>query len=317
MYHPIIGIDVSKNDFVVARHGAKSTQTFANTPEGFAAFYKTFQSSFANCLIVLEVTGGYEQALSLYIIRQGISLHKASGLQIKNFVRSFGKHAKTDRIDALAIAHYGFERQRSLKLYDVKPKVAENLYHMMMRKQDLMQILIAEKNRYQAPNQALFKESIKRHIEFVEEEINKIEELMAESIQNDASYSCWAQELLSIPGVGLKTVYAILALVPEIGALNGKQMASLCGLAPHPKQSGKSKGYSATVGGRRDLRSALFMAAMAAARSKSRLGDWYQSLITRGKKKMIAIVALMRKIMVIANAKVRDLVVGDPCGKCG
>lgn len=319
MYNTIIGIDVSKDDFVVVRHGCKFAHTFANNSEGFAEFIKDFEGRLSDCLVVLEVTGGYEQALTLHIVSQGINVHKASGRQIKNFIRSFGKHAKTDKIDAMAIARYGHDRQLGLKLYEPKSCTSETLYNLVMRKQDLMQILVAEKNRYQAPNNEAIKDSIKRHIEFVESEIQDLETKLAECFKDDEDYARKAQELLSVPGVGIKTVYSILALVPEIGTLNGKQIASLCGLAPHPKQSGKSKSYSATIGGRRDLRPALFMAAMAAARSKSRLGDWYQSLTGRGKKKMVSQVALMRKIMVIANAKIRDLlngvVVVEPCGK--
>lgn len=131
----------------------------------------------------------------------------------------------------------------------------------------------SEKNRYQAPNQILFKANIKRNIEFIEASINEIEVQLAANIRRDEFYASKAKELLTIPGIGIKTVYSILALLPELGTLNGKQIASLCGLAPHPKQSGKNKGYRATIGGRRELRSALFMAAMAAARSKSRLGE--------------------------------------------
>lgn len=321
MYSIIIGIDVSKDNFVAAKHGDKNTPSFTNNQEGFAEFYQAFQPCIANCLVVMEVTGGYEQELALYLVNQGINVHKASGLQVKNFIRSFGKHAKTDNIDALAIAHYGYERQQGLKLYEERTDIAETLYHLVMRKQDLTQILVAEKNRYQAPNNKIFKESILRHIEFVAKELSEIELKLAECINNNEVYAAKAQELESISGVGSKTAYSILALMPELGTLNGKQVASLCGLAPHPKQSGKSNGYSATVGGRRNIRPILFMAAMAAARSKSHLGDWYRGLIARGKKKMVAQVALMRKIMVIANAKLRDLLknleVVEPCGKCG
>ena len=319
MYNTIIGIDVSKDDFVVARHGCKDTKTFNNTPEGFAIFTQNYQKYLPECLTVLEVTGGYESALTTHLIVQGVNVHKAPGLQIKNFIRSFGKRAKTDKIDALAIAHYGYERQKNLRLYEQKSEEADKLYHLVMRKEDLMQILVSEKNRYQAPNNTLVRGGIQRHIDFINDELLDIESQISEVIKNDATYLNKAKVLIEIPGVGPKTVYSLLARIPELGVLNRRQIASLCGVAPHPKQSGKSNGYSATAGGRRDFRPTLFMAAMAAARSKSALGDWYQSLITRGKKKMVALVALMRKIIVIANAKIRDclneVVVVEPCGK--
>lgn len=306
MYHTIIGIDVSKDDFVVARHGCLKTQTFNNTNEGFSLFNQHYHQELSECLVVLEVTGGYEHALTLYLICHGVRVHKAPGLQIKNFIRSFGKRAKTDVIDALAIAHYGYDRQNDLRLYEEKSEVADMLYHLVMRKDDLTQMLVSEKNRVQAPNNILVKDGIQRHIAYIKDELKEIESKITEIIKNDPLYDKKAKVLTTIPGVGAKTTHSLLARIPELGTLDRRQIASLCGVAPHPKQSGKSKGYRATTGGRRDFRPTLFMAAMAAGKSRSPLGDWYHNLLAHGKKKMVALVALMRKIIVIANAKIRD-----------
>ncbi len=306
MYNIILGIDVSKDDFVVARHGFLKTQTFSNNSEGFVLFNQHYHQELSECLVVLEVTGGYEHALTLYLVDHGVRVHKAPGLQIKNFIRSFGKRAKTDVIDALAIAHYGYDRQKDLRLYGKKSEAADTLYHLVMRKEDLTQMLVSEKNRVQAPNNILVKEGIQRHIVYITDELKDIESQITEIIKNDTLYHKKAKVLTTIPGVGAKTTYSLLARIPELGTLDRRQIASLCGVAPHPKQSGKSIGYSATTGGRRDFRPTLFMAAMAAGKSRSTLGDWYQSLLARGKKKMVALVALMRKIIVIANAKIRD-----------
>jgi transposase len=237
-----------------------------------------------------------------------LGVHRAAGRQIKNFIRSYGQYAKTDRIDAIAIARYSHERGSSLALYKPVDDTYKKLNEYVTRRLDLVQMLVQEKNRYKSPTGKGMKANIQEHITFLNEQIKSIDgEILDLQKQSKESLDKW-ELLQTIEGVGEKTATFLLALLPELGMLNGKQIASLSGLAPYSKDSGKSQGYrSTTYGGRRDLRPILFLSAMAAGRTKGKLGRWYRDLISKGKKKMVALVALMRKIIVIANAKIRDL----------
>src|SRR6516225_8893969 len=306
IYQNIFGVDTSKTEIVVALHGNKKTQTFSNDIQGFTEFYQTYKDFLKNSLIIVEATGGYERAFQSFLYDGNISSHKASGRQIKNFIRSFGTEAKTDAIDAKAIAQYGFERQTRLRLHKEKPGAKKILNSLVMRRIDLVQMLVAEKNRKQAPDNAVIKEGVSRHIAFMEEEIINIETAINDCISSNEELQKTVKAIKETDGIGEKTAPAFVALIPELGNLNRRQIASLCGVAPHPKQSGAYKGYARTLGGRRHIRPMLYLSAMAVARSKGRLGIWYRELISRGKKPLVALVALMRKIIIIANAKARD-----------
>lgn len=307
MYQYFIGIDISKHNFVVAQHSQNNTQSFDNTLEGFKAFYKSFESVLSKSLVVLETTGGHEMALINHLLEQNVVIHRANARKVKYFIRSLGKEAKTDIIDAIGLARYGYERHESLEPFVVKLQIQEHLQQLVQRRLDLRQMLIQEKNRRQAPNQHLrVMESCKSLIQALETQLQDIENEIQAIIDTVPEQKEKQQILQEIDGIGVTISSALLALLPELGRVNRRQIASLVGLAPHPCESGKLIGYRQTKGGRRDVRCILFMAAMTAARSKGRLGEFYRNLISKGKKKMVALTALMRKIVVIANAKLSD-----------
>lgn len=307
MYQYFIGIDISKDSFVAAQHGQNSVQSFDNTIEGFQNFYKNFESVLSESLVVLETTGGHEMALINYLVSQNIVIHRANARKVKYFIRSLGKEAKTDVIDAIGLARYGYERYESLEPYVVKLYAQEYLQQLVQRRLDLRQILVQEKNRKKAPNQHIrVIESCNNIIQALEIQLKNIENEIQEIIEADPKQKEKQRILQEVDGIGSVISSALLALLPELGKINRRQIASLVGLAPYAYESGKSIGYRQTKGGRRDVRCILFMAAMTASRSKGRLGDFYRNLISKGKKKMVALTALMRKIVVIANAKLVD-----------
>jgi transposase len=305
-YQNIFGVDTGKYEIVVALHGDKKTKSFPNNDEGFLEFYKLYVDLLPTSMIVVEATGGYERDFQSFLNANNIASHKASGRHIKNFIRSYGLQAKTDVIDAKAIAQYGFERQASLRLYEEKPDSQQRLTSLILRRADLIQMLVAEKNRKQAPSNRMIKDGIGRVIACIEAEITCLDGEIAHCIELDDALKTAHRIVMEVDGIGVKTASSLLALVPELGTVNRREIASLCGVAPHPKQSGSHRGYSRTVGGRRYVRPMLYLSAMAAARSKGRLGIWYRDLVARGKKPLVALVALMRKIIVIANAKVKE-----------
>lgn len=310
MYQSFIGIDISKNDFVVALHRDKNVQTFSNNVSGFKAFYAAYRSVLPDGLVVLETTGGYELALIHYLKAKRCSVHRANTRKVKYFIRSLGRLAKSDAIDAKSLAEYGAERYEKLALFCENPR--KKLQKFVQRREDLKQVLVQEKNRRQAPDQADMKTSINALVNFLEKEIKRLEQQMEAMVNADPLFMQQCQVLQTVHGIGKIIAVQLLALLPEIGQLDRKKIASLAGVAPHPYESGQKIGYRFTKGGRKAVKRILFMAAISACKSHSRLGNFYRQLMARGKKKMVALTALMRKMLVIANAKMRDCLLTLP-----
>lgn len=309
-YHSFIGIDIGKNEFVTALHGEKSVRSYQNTAQGNADFLSDYRAILSTSLVVLESTGGHENAVLLFLVNAQIDVHRADTRKVKSFIRSYGQKGKTDKIDALALASYAQERQHLLTLFKPQNLNQTRLKSFEERRLDLKQMLVQEKNRAKSPLSQHAIKSIRAVIACLEEQIEEVVSQMKEIVESDEAISRKKSTLKGIPGIGETTANTLLALVPELGHLNGKQIASLCGLAPFPKQSGTKTWYSRTNGGRRNMRPILFLAAMGARRTKTSLADFYERLVKAGKKKLVALVALMRKIVVIANARIRDLMKG-------
>lgn len=306
-YQGFVGIDIGKNEFVVGSNSCKTTKSFSNDDTGHTAFIAEYRSVLSQSLTVLEGTGGYEKELLLRLVENGLAVHRADTRKVKNFIRSFGTFAKTDAIDARALAHYGQERHSRLNLFQLQSKSEEMLRLLVERRIDLTKMLTQEKNRHQAPLNKPLKRSIATVIKCLEKQVAALEEKMDELIAADLELTQKEKILRSVPGIGPITAKSVLALIPELGTLDRKKIASLCGLAPHTKQSGLKTWYTPTRGGRRNVRPILFLSAMAARRSKgTELSRFYENLIANGKKKMVALTAVMRKIVVIANARLRD-----------
>jgi len=305
-YQSFIGIDIGKNEFVAAVFGNRETKSYANDLSGFSKLFKDYYHILKTSLVVLETTGGYENNLTLFLIEKNITVHRADTRKVKSFIRSYGQKAKTDKIDALALATYAHERQATLKPFMASNSQQNTLKFLEERRQDLKQMLVQEKNRAKSPLYVTLNKSIIKVIKFLEKELIIINDEIDSIIRSNNIFLEKKKILLEIPGIGETTANSLLALIPELGHLDRKAIASLCGLAPYPKQSGTKTWYSRTNGGRINLKPVLFMAAMGARRTKTSLSEFYEKLIQNGKKKMVALTALMRKIIVIANARLRD-----------
>jgi transposase len=305
LYTNFIGLDIGKFNFVVAVYGSKVTKEYENNPRGISSFLKDYKSILSNSLCVLETTGGYEMRLSFTLCDKNFAVHRANTRKVKNFIRSFGNQAKTDALDAQALAFYGYERKEILEKFVPSSKKSLDLYELVQRRQDLKQMLIAEKNRYQAPRANLIKKSCITMIKMLTKQVEAIDAEINALIENDADLKAKKETLKTIPGIGNIIANELLILMPELGKINRKEIASLAGLAPRANDSGVHRGYRRTGYGRNTVKPILFLAAMAARNSKSPLRDFYLKLIANGKKKMVALVALMRKIIVIANARLK------------
>jgi transposase len=306
VYNNFVGIDIGKLSFVVAVYDNKKVKEYENTIEGIEDFLKDFRSVLSTAFIVLETTGGYEMRLLLTLCDKGFSVHRANTRKVKNFIRSLGNGAKTDPLDGKALALYGYERHSRLACF--KPQSAQSLelYELVQRCNDLKFMLVAEKNRLKAPRANYVKESCELMIEALSKQVSTLTTRINQLIENDIILKKKKEILKTIPGIGEVTSNHLLVLMPELGSLNRKQVASLAGLAPISNDSGQFKGYRATGHGRAGVKPILFMAAMAARNSNSWLKEFYKRLVDAGKKKIVALTALMRKIIVIANARIRD-----------
>lgn len=307
LYNNFVGVDIGKFSFVVAIHGQKQVKEYDNDPSGIKSFIKDYQKYLSKGLCLLETTGGYEMRLVLTLCEAGYAVHRANTRKVKHFIRSLGNSAKTDKLDSKALALYGYERSARLECFTPQSKQALALYELVQRRQDLKRLLVAEKNRLKAPRANLVQESCRAMIETINQQVQLITEQINTFIDQDAGLKAKKEILKSIPGIGDITANELLVLLPELGALSRRQIASLAGVAPMANDSGTFKGYRATGHGRSDIKPILFMAAMAARNSNSSLKSFYNRLIEAGKKKMVALTALMRKIIVIANARLKPL----------
>jgi transposase len=304
MYQNFIGIDISKDTFAAAAHTSKDSHTFSNDQAGFKSFIKAYKPFLSQALIVLETTGGYELQQVRYLQEENLAVHRANTRKVKHFIKSFGILGKSDYIDAQGLAQYGAERHAKLEIFIENPR--KMLQKLVERREDLKKMLVQEKNRLQSPDQKELSKSFKAIISALNSQLKSIENDIEKYCKNHPDLEKKRKVLETVSGIG-KTISAqLIALLPELGTIDRKKIASLAGLAPHPYESGKKIGYRSTRGGRDNVKKVLFMAALTASRSKSALGDFYNRLVSAGKKKMVALVALMRKILVVANARMKE-----------
>lgn len=307
MYHSFVGIDIGKFEIYVAVYGSNAVKMYKNEESDLKKFYQEQKKFLKQGLVILETTGGYEKYVVEFLLSKKIAVHRANTRIVKNFIRSLGKFGKSDKIDALCLARYGNERYETLSLYDPRSDADNKLVQINNRINELKQDLVREKNRLQAPDNKFIIESLEINIRNFELEITRLQVILDKLISENTDMQAKATTIQEVAGIGKITAINLLLSLPELGDISNKAIASLAGVAPHPNESGNKIGYRKTVGGRRHIRPTLYLAAMGASRSHSPLGDWYRSLIARGKRPIVALVALARKIVVLANAKLRDL----------
>jgi transposase len=298
-----LGFDVSKDKVTVFDSQSKSCLDVPNRFDDLVRFLKPFS---AQTLAVCEATGGYERILLSALMAAGVPGHRADAVKVKAFIRSF-RQGKSDAIDAKALARYAQERADTLALFCPSDENRVALSSLVERRRELVALRVAETNRSKAPMAQECAFSFKAMLKAIATQIKAVETRIQTLIASSVELKETIETLETIHGVGRITAIELASAMPELGAMTGKQTASLAGLAPHPRDSGTVHGKRFIRQGRRNAKPILFMAALAAAHSKSDLGTFYKGLVERGKKKIVAITALMRKIIVIANARIRDM----------
>lgn len=308
VYTNFIGFDVSKETITVHNQNSGAAQDIENSSSGLRTFVRSLSPT---CLAICEPTGGYEALLLTVLAEAGVPTHRADARKVKAFIRSLGIYGKTDAIDARALAAYAQERHKRLSLWAAPEPVRLELQALVARRQELIALQTAEKNRAKAPlanHKAgrYVKASCTRMLKMIALEINKTQRAIEAIMLADDDLRERQAVLMQLKGIGPVVATTLLATMPELGHLTRRQVASLAGLAPHPRQSGKTQQYRRVCGGRREVKRILFMAAMVAARHHPDLKAFYDRLIKNGKKPLVALTAVMRKLIVIINAKIRD-----------
>lgn len=299
----VLGCDVGKAEIVVFDSRDGTLRHLPNTASALTAFAAGLGP---DCLAVCEATGGYEDALLAALVTAGCPAHRADARKVKAFIRSYGTLGKSDALDAAALARYGAERHAQLSRWQPLEPARERLQTLVRTRADLVAQRTACTNRLGAPGMEPVRAALQALRDCLETQIAALAAAIAETLRRIARTDRSEQALRSIPGIGPITAASLIALMPELGRIGRRQAAALAGLAPHPNQSGRSDAYRRTRGGRTGIKSILFMPALAAARHDPAMRNAYARLIANGKKPIVAITAIMRRIIVIANARVRD-----------
>lgn len=298
-----LGCDVGKAGIVVFDSRGDTLGSLPNEASALAAFAAGLGP---DCLVVCEATGGYEDALLAALVSAGCPAHRADARKVKAFIRSYGTLGKSDALDARALARYGAERHARLIRWQAPAPARERLQVLVRTRADLVAQRTACANRLNAPGSEPVKAPLQALHDCLKTQIAALAQTIAETLRAIARTDRSEQALRSIRGIGATTAATLIALMPELGRISRRQAAALAGLAPHPNQSGRRDAYRPTRGGRAEIKAALFMPAMAAARHDPTMRQAYTRLIANGKKPIVALTAIMRRIIVIANARIRD-----------
>lgn len=300
------GIDVSKAHLDIHCLEANQSWRIANTPAAIRTFIRAQRALLKDALVVVDGAGALEYDVCTLLARAGIRVHRANTFQVRNFIRSFGQQAKTDRLDARMLARFAAERETHLRLFVPEGRIQRHLRLLARRREDLVRMRTGEKNRLQAPEGKEMAASIRRIIEALTQEIARIEAEMERLVMREETLRRRCEVLLAIPGIGKTTAHVLLATMPELGALDRRQVAALAGLAPFARDSGMQRGRRHTGTGRGLVRRTMFMATLSAIRFNQAIREFHQRLTQNGKKSIVALIAAARKLLSIINAKIRD-----------
>lgn len=297
-----IGIDVSGQTLEVASSEQAKTWQVANDVSGIEQLVQQ-ATTLAPALVVLEATGGYEFEAACALQAAGLAVAVVNPRTARDFARAMGALAKTDALDARMLAafarvlHQHPERERFVKpLADAE---LQQLQALVLRRRQLVQMLTAERQRLRLAHAAA-RPSIERVIEFLKQELSDSEAQVAAHVQRH--HAALAQALASVPGIGAASVAVLLAELPELGKLDRRRIAALVGVAPLNRDSGQMRGQRSIWGGRADVRRTLYMATLTAVRYNPALKACYERLLVAGKRKKVALVACMRKLLTTLNA---------------
>jgi transposase len=300
-----VGIDISKDRLDLWLPPLKRFEQVSNDAAGWAALIaqlRALECDPAGLVVAFESTGGYERGLRQALLEAGIEVRRLNPQRVRLYAKSLGRNAKNDRIDARVIARFAATADTAPEILDpARERLAELVSHRRQRIDERVaignQTAMLQNARLQAQN--------RKRLALIERQIAETEALIQDALGGMPDLAATVKQMKTLKGVKDVTAITLAALLPELGRLSRRAIAALVGLAPFDRDRGKSHGTRSIAGGRAAVRTALYMAARAAARSKSSLGAFYKRLIAAGKPPKVATVALMRKMLVTLNAMVR------------
>jgi len=296
-----IGIDIAKADLDVCVRGSNLRRRFARERElpELISWLETFKPA----LVVMEATGGFEAVVAAAIAGAGIDMAVVNPRQVRDFAKASGQLAKTDKLDAEVLAHFAEAiRPRVTTLPDEQ---TSELQALVLRRRQLVEMIVVERNRRGATRSASMKRNIDAHLEWLKSQLDDLDNDISKSVRDSAIWREKDNLLQSVPGVGRVLSATLLTSLPELGKLAHRELAALVGVAPLNRDSGTKRGARRIWGGRHEVRAVLYMAAVACTRWNPTLKALYARLVAAGKPKKVALVACMRKLLVILNSIIR------------
>ena len=294
-----VGVDVAKDAFDVHVRPGGETIRFAYTAAGIRKLLRRL-AAITVALICMEATGGYEQRLATALAGNGYKVAIVNPRRMRRFADASGKLAKTDRIDVRVIAHYG--EVMDPRLWQSPDPALSVIKELAARRQQLVGQRAREKNRLQNAASATIRRQIRLSVNYLSNQIERLEKVVRDAINASPELKRRYDLLLSVPGAGPVLALSVTAFLPELGTLNRRELASLVGVAPYNRESGSFSGRRSIYGGRARVRTALYMASLSAMRSNSDLLALYERLVDAGKPKKVALVACMRKLLLMLNS---------------
>jgi len=298
-----IGIDVSKQLLEVAVHESKFHYRCPNQAQAFGGLLAEL-IDLRPARIVVEATGGLEKPVVAALHAASLPVVVINPRQVRAFAKAIGQLAKTDRLDAGVLAHFAAAIKPPLR--PLKSTDEQELEALMGRRGQLIEMLVAEKNRRNSATSEVVRETIKEHIDWLEDRIAELDEQLQARLVSSATWQNKDAILQSVPGIGRVVSFSLLAELPELGTLNRQRISKLVGVAPLNCDSGQQRGVRHIFGGRARVRSMLYMATFTAMRFNPVIKEFYQRLVAKGKPYKVAITACMRKLLSIINLMVRN-----------
>lgn len=298
-----VGIDVSKATLDIAIRPSGEHFQIDNDDNAFPALVKRLKE-LAVERIILEASGGLEMLVFTHLAAAGLPVCRVNPAQARHFARASNQFAKTDTLDAHLLAQLGEALNPEIR--PLPSQEQQEFEAFLTRRRQLVEMLVAEKNRLQQSHaiKRLAKE-IKAHIDWLEKRLKQSDKQLRQKLESNPVWRVNDQLLQSVPGIGEITSQTLLAQLPELGQLTNKEIAALVGVAPYARDSGSKRGGRRIRGGRGAVRAVLYMATISATRCNPQIKEFYQRLVKAGKKKKVALVACMRKLLTMLNAIIK------------
>jgi transposase len=299
-----IGIDVAKDHLDLHLRPTGQGLRVPNTPAGHRDLLAQLPEPAAVARVILESTGGLERPVASVLAAAGYPVVICNARQIRDFAKALGYLAKTDTLDARVLAHFGEMVQPPVR--PLPPPDLQELREFLDRRTQLVQTRTAEKNRLTTATLKAVQQDIEAHIRWLDKRIKTVDAGIDRLLATHVEWTAADDFLKSIPGIGRQVSRMLLGHLPELGHLDRRTLAALVGLAPVNRDSGRHQGQRHILGGRAAVRRALYMAAVAAIRSSEPFRVYYTTLRGRGKAAKVALIAVARKLLCVANAVLRD-----------